>query len=99
MSEDDKFRELLETWRTVEPASNFEANVWRRIRTAGAPGTMPDMLSWLWLRPVLAAASLALALGIGASAGTLIATPEKKEFPVQGTIAGAYAQMVKGVAR
>src|SRR6266404_2138754 len=33
---DDKLRALLRQWRDIEPRGNFEANVWRQIRTAAA---------------------------------------------------------------
>src|ERR1051325_3290894 len=32
----DKLRALLRQWREIEPRGNFEASVWRRIRTAAA---------------------------------------------------------------
>ena len=34
---DDKLSALLKQWREIEPRGNFEANVWRQIRTAAEP--------------------------------------------------------------
>ena len=57
--DDDKLRGLLEQWRDIEPAGNFEANVRRRIRLAAIePQRTPWLAVLLW-RPAFVTAAVA----------------------------------------
>ena len=42
---DDRLSALLKQWRDIEPAGNFEANVWRQIRTAAEPAV--ETVNWI----------------------------------------------------
>ena len=86
--------QLLKQWNDIEPAGNFEANVWRRIRLA-QPAPAPALADWLraWLpRPVLAlAAAVVAGVIIGAWSG-LFSVPtrstEQLSFLGRDTLAG-----------
>ena len=101
---DDKLGALLKQWRDIEPRGNFEANVWRRIRTAAAKDA-PERLSLieamgrlLW-RPawsVVAAVAIALVVGVwgGIAAGPhQDASKMELKFLAPGTLAGSYLEM------
>jgi len=105
MSQDDNnLSKLLKQWRDIEPASNFEASVRRRIRRAqtGPPARVPVVEQWLrrWLwNPALGlAAAVVVSAVIGASAGIHTALrqpagPGEMQFMSAGTLAGGYARL------
>jgi hypothetical protein len=86
----DKLRELLQRWRDIEPAGNFESNVRRRIRLAAAEPSRP----WLLWRPAFAMAVVVSVL-VGTSAGILSSRRERAEmqFMSAGTLSGGYARL------
>ena len=101
---DDKLRALLRQWRDIEPRGNFEANVWRQIRTAAAE--RPERVSLaetigrlLWQPAWSVAATLVVALAVGVWGGVASvsrrADTSKAElqFLSSGTLAGSYLQM------
>jgi hypothetical protein len=101
---DDKLRALLRQWRDIEPRGNFEANVWRRIRTAAAEDapervTLVEAIGRLLWRPAWSvAAAVAMALVVGVWTG--IATGPRRDtsraelkFLAPGTLAGSYMEM------
>lgn len=93
---DDKLKALLRQWSDIEPASNFEANVWRRIRQP-VPVRAPALIDWLpvWLpQPAFAlSAAIVVGLAIGISSGIFSApathAPEQLSFLAPHTLAGA----------
>jgi hypothetical protein len=98
-NQDDQLHRLLQQWKEIEPASNFDARVWRQIqvgtaRRAVRPGTLADWLrSWL-PRPALAlpaAVVLGLVIGIGSGLFSVPATThtEQLSFLAPDTLAGA----------
>jgi hypothetical protein len=109
--DDNNLNKLLKQWREIEPASNFEAGVWRRIRQAEAGRPVRASLleqwwrSWLW-RPALGmAAAVIFSAVIGTSMGvhaaprrTTAATGEL-QFMSAGTLAGGYARLAAEGAR
>jgi len=107
---DERLTGLLHEWRAIEPRANFEAAVWRRIRTAAAPEPQAiPAFSLLreWLHPRTAwVSAMAAALGIlvGVWAG-VSARGARNEHQVAEpllhpqTLAGSYLAMVTGDAR
>jgi hypothetical protein len=104
---DNKLSALLKQWRDIEPQGNFEANVWRRIRTTDAP--TPERLGsralWQrWLAPPAwaVATAVAIAAAIGAWGGLRSApqaqptAPMSLTFLTPDTLAGGYVQVVRG---
>ena len=100
----DKFRSLLKRWRDIDPPTNFEANVWRRIR---ATRTEPvssfnwiDLIgSLLWQRSWSVAITVTLAVAVGIWGG-IVSVPHRPDsaraelqFLAPGTLAGSYLQM------
>ena len=50
----EKLKEVLQSWKTVEPSKSFEQNVWRRMRNAESQVEVEDnRWSWLRVRPIL----------------------------------------------
>ena len=97
-NQDDQLHRLLQQWRGIEPSTNFDAQVWRRLRQH-APADVPSFADWLrgWLpRPVLALSAAAVAgLVIGVSSG-MFSVPippatEQLGFLGPSTLAGSYA--------
>jgi hypothetical protein len=101
---------LLREWKGVEPPADFEAAVWRRIRTASA--LEPRGLSLIgfvrdWILPHPAWASVvaaAAAIVVGGWAG--ISTPMAREDRQDAepllhaqTLAGSYLAMASGGSR
>ena len=73
---DERLSALLRQWTGIEPKANFEANVWRRIRTEGVAqpaGIWDRWLDWFLPHPVwagLAVVSVAMVIGLAAGAVT-----------------------------
>jgi hypothetical protein len=100
---DDKLDGLLKQWRDVEPQANFEANVWRKIRTAEQT---VDRVNWiesigqlLWQPAWSVLAALAVAVTVGVLGGIASAPRQIDRSGVElrylsaGTLAGSYLQM------
>ena len=109
--DDNNLSRLLKQWRAIEPSSNFEAGVWRRIRRVGAGqperGSLLDQW-WrgrLW-RPalgvaaaVLFSAAIGTSMGVHTAARRTSAAPVELQFMSAGTLAGGYARLAAGGAR
>lgn len=106
MSEhDEKLKERMQAWRSLEPRADFEAEVWRRVAAAQEAGVewFEALRLWFGVRPALAniaAAFVAIAIGVGSTAALsqqpqaalVINTPS-----LQGqTLAGSYLAMTTG---
>jgi di/tricarboxylate transporter len=100
---DDKLRSLLKQWRDIEPQTNFEADVWRRIRVTADQRTervsLIDMIGRLLWKPawsVAAALFMAAIVGVwgGVASTSRPADPSRTElqFMAPGTLAGSYLQ-------
>ena len=107
---DDKLSALLKQWRDIEPPGNFEANVWRQIRTAAEPAVETvnwiDVIGRLLWQPawsVVAAMVVAVVVGVWggiASVPQLINGPGTElRFLSSGTLVGSYAQMASKKAQ
>ena len=101
---DDKLRALLRQWRDIEPRGNFEANVWRQIRTASAErregiSLVEAIGRLLWQPAWSVAAALVVALVIGVSSGIAVnsrhadTSRAELQFLASGTLAGSYLEM------
>ncbi len=101
---DDKLRALLRRWRDIEPRGNFEANVWRQIRTAAAERrervSLIEVIGRLVWQPawsVAAAVVVAVAVGVwgGVESAPRQTDTSKAElqFLASGTLSGSYLQM------
>jgi len=94
---------LLQQWRGIEPAGNFEANVWRKIRLA-RPTTAPTLAElvkrWLTQPAFALAAAAVIAVVVGSAAGVLTTRrPDANQeigFFSTGTLAGGYAKLMAG---
>ena len=102
--DDDKLRALLRQWRDIEPRGNFEANVWRQIRTAAAErrervGLIEAMGRLLWQPAWSVAAALVVAVVVGVWGGVESAPRQtdtskaELQFLASGTLSGSYLQM------
>ena len=98
---DDKLNRLLRQWREIEPATNFDAQVWRRIRQS-EPEHAPSFADWLraWLpQPAFAlTASRIVGVLIGASSGLFsVSTPApptiELSFLGRDTLTGSFNQL------
>lgn len=98
-NQDDQLHRLLQHWRDIEPSSNFEAQVWNRIkvgtdRRAVRPPSVADCLRDLLPQPVftLTAATVAGVM-IGLASGLFSVPPgpstEQLGFLAPHTLAGA----------
>lgn len=93
---DQKLSRLLQQWQEIEPSSNFDAQVWRRIRQA-EPATKPTFVDWLrelLPQPALAlTAAVVVGLAVGVSSGLFSASvppqTEQLGFLAPDTLAGA----------
>ncbi len=97
---DERLSELLRKWRDIEPRGNFEANVWRQIRTAAEPVNWIDLVGHLLWQPawsVVAAMVVALIIGVWGGIASvprpIIRPTAELQFLSAGTLAGGYAQM------
>lgn len=99
---DDKLRGLLRQWRDIEPAGNFEANVWRRIRQETSPAPSPvGGFDWLWRPAFVMAASVAVSVTIGAVSGVRLAAARNAalDTPPTHTLTGSYLALTTGEKR
>ncbi len=109
--DDNNLNKLLKQWRDIEPASNFEAGVRRRLRLAqtGRPGRVSLLdqwlRSWLWQPALAMAAAVILSAAIGTSMGVhaaprrTTAVPGELQFMSAGTLAGGYTRLAAEGAR
>lgn len=96
----DKFKALLNLWQEIEPRTDFNSGVWRRIELAREPQPATSWLrdAWHWLeQPAMAAAVTAVfALTIGTWGGLSAAgqsrhhTLAEVTFLGSSTLAGGY---------
>ena len=107
---DEQLHALLKQWGEIEPKSNFEANVWRRIRFAQAEQTervsLPQLLRrWLWQPAMALAVVMVAGAVIGSSAGALTShapmttASGELQFLGSGTLAGGYVKASTGGGR
>ncbi len=107
---DERLAALLQEWKGVEPQSNFESCVWRRIRAASALEQRPlPALTVLrdWFVPRTAwANAMAAAAGIIVGVGLALSTPAMRDGHQTNepllhsqTLTGSYLTMVTGGTR
>jgi hypothetical protein len=98
MNDDPQLNALLRRWPDTEPASDFNAQVWRQIQVGTARRAVrPRFVDWLHdllPRPALALpAAVVLGLVIGVGSGLFsVPTPahtEQLSFLAPDTLAGA----------
>ena len=106
----EQLHALLKQWGGIEPKSNFETNVWRRVRLAQAEQpervSLPQLLRrWLW-QPAVALALVAVAgavigssAGVVSARGTATVAPSELQFLGSGTLAGGYVKTSTGGGR
>lgn len=90
-NQDDQLHRLLQRWEEIEPAGNFDAQVWRRVGE-----TKPTFADWLrdWLpRPALALTAATVAgvvIGVWSGLFSTPATraPQQLSFLAPDTLAG-----------
>ena len=93
---------LLHAWRSIEPSNNFDAAVWRRIRTAADVQPTPtSLLAWFVPRPVWMSAAAAFAgvvLGVGLAFSTSRVRDNKMDETLlrSPTLAGSYLTLMAG---
>jgi len=98
-NQDDQLHRLLQQWKEIEPSTNFDAQVWRRI-TGTQPEHKPTFADWLrlWLpRPAFAlgaAAVVGAAIGI-AGGWHSVAPASGAGFLAPDTLAGGYIRMAQ----
>ncbi len=98
----DRLSWSLKQWPDIEPAPDFDAAVWRQIRTAGATrATLGEWLRRMFREPAYAmplAVVLAVAIGVwgGIRSVPRPADPVQNElgFLAAGTLAGSYGQLI-----
>jgi hypothetical protein len=91
----EKLHQLLRQWQEIEPAANFDAHVWRRIRQPA-----PSFAGWWhdWLpQPAFAlAAAVVAGLVIGVSSGMfsapVVQPAEQLSFLAPNTLAGSFSR-------
>jgi len=94
-NQDDQLHRLLQQWKEIEPPTNFDAQVWRRLRQS-----KPTFADWLrsWLpQPAFtlgAAAIVGAAIGV---AGGWFSVAPASGFGLLGpdTLAGSYVRMAQ----
>ena len=108
--QDGSLSALLQEWKGIESPANFEAEVWRRIRTASVPErrgvTLAEFLRD-WLRPQPAwATGLAAALAVLVGIWVGVSTPLPRDGRQANepllhaqTLAGLYLTMMAGGSR
>lgn len=98
-NQDDQLHRLLQRWEDIEPPTNFDAQVRRRI--AGTiPEHSPPFADWLrgWMpRPAFAlAVATVVGAAIGVASGLFSVVPERG-FGLLGpdTLAGSYVRIAQ----
>ena len=99
---DDPLHRLLQQWREIEPSTQFEADVHRRLRLA-APEPASSFADGLrrWLtQPAFALTAAAIAgAAIGATSGLVSvppsAPPTEVRFLAPATLAGSYLTLAR----
>lgn len=109
-SSEDRLEAVLREWKELHPPANFEAMVWRRIRTVPVSeplwirfaGSLRDALLFQPAQVTAVAASLAILVGVWvglrAPAGTDRHLAEEPLLHSR-TLAGSYLAMATGVNR
>jgi type III secretory pathway component EscS len=107
---DARLKALLQQWPGIEPRSDLESCVWRRIRAASAeestaPGLWMILRGWLSAEPVWVHA-VAVTVGLLVGVLTALSAPQTRTGPYSTapllhaqTLTGAYLTMVSGGAR
>jgi len=101
---DDKLHALLRQWRDIELRGDFEANVWRKLRTVAAEritgiSLMEAIGRLLWEPAWSVAAALVVALAIGVWSGVAVNSRQtdssraELQFLASGTLAGSYLEL------
>ncbi len=103
---DERLGALLRQWDGIEPRTNFEASVWRRIHSTPATVTRefwPDVWRGLFAPPMAwaNAALVAVASLAGVWAGTALPRESRAADPLlyAETLAGSYLNMMTGGAQ
>jgi len=90
--QDDQLHRLLQHWREVEPAGNFDAQVWRRIRQS-EPARRPWLIDWLprpaWTLAAAVAVGLVIGIASGVFSAPVVPPTEQLSFLAPTTLAGA----------
>lgn len=87
---DEKLRALLRQWQDIEPPTNFEAQVRRRIRTERVvPARRLDWSLRLLWQPAFAAILFGIAVGLWGGI-RFPATHRELGFMSDGTLTGGY---------
>ncbi|MFH1969361.1 MAG: hypothetical protein ABIJ53_03475 [Verrucomicrobiota bacterium] len=108
--DDARLKAVLPHWHGLEPRSNFESCVWRRIRVAAAaestvPGLWVILRGWLSAEPAWVPAMAAIT-GLLVGVSLALSVPQTRTGPSSTapllnaqTLTGAYLTMVSGGAR
>ncbi|MBU4198401.1 MAG: hypothetical protein KKG09_09270 [Verrucomicrobia bacterium] len=107
---DARLKALLQQWHGIDPRSDFESCVWRRIRVASAeeviaPGLWVILRGWLaaepaWVPAMAATAGLLFGVSLALSAPHTHPGPYSTASLLHAqTLAGGYLTMVSGGAR
>jgi len=101
---DEQLSQLLRAWPGIEPKDDFEAEVWRRIKTARRTSRAPAVLqpAVRAFRPLrLAAAAVVVGFLLGSGAGwlslsqTQVADRDEALYYSQ-NLSNSYTSLVKG---
>jgi hypothetical protein len=94
-NQDDQLHRLLQQWREIEPAANFEAQVWRRIRQP-APAWADWLRAWVprpaVALPVAVAAGVVIGIGSGLFSVPAVPATEQLSFLAPHTLAGSLGR-------
>jgi hypothetical protein len=107
---DDKLSALLRRWDHIEPRANFEANVWRQIRTNATQSTerinLIELIGRLLWQPAWSMAAALVAAAIVGIWGGVTSAPRHQDaskaelqFLSPGTLTGSYLEMASKEAR
>lgn len=108
--DDARLKAILQQWHGLEPRSDLESCVWRRIRVAAAaesaaPGLWAIVRGWLSVEPAWVPAMAATA-GLLVGVAMALSVPQTRPGPSSTasllhaqTLTGAYLTMVSGGAR
>ena len=108
---DDKLRDRLRQWRSIEPRADFEAAVWQRIAattTAAEPGQnwLAFWRTWLDMQPAWASvAAVLVGILVGVGSAVTLAQPSYDRLAISTpslhgqTLTGNYLAMTSGGSR